>query len=78
MIVGFTTSYAISSYATNVVGSNPAQARCTQYNTVIKFISDLRQVGGFLRLLLLTDHHDIAELLLEVALSAITQTPLLE
>ena len=31
---------------TKVVSSNPAQARCTPYNT--KFISDLRQVDGFL------------------------------
>ena len=32
---------------TNVVNSNPTQAKCTRYN--IKFVSDLRQVGGFLR-----------------------------
>jgi hypothetical protein len=32
---------------TNVVNSNPTQARCTRYN--IKFVGDLRQVGGFLR-----------------------------
>ena len=30
---------------TNVVSSNPAQAMCIRY----KFVSDLRQVGGFLR-----------------------------
>jgi hypothetical protein len=39
---------------TNVVSSNPTQARCTRYNIdiyVIKFVSDLQQVGGFLRIL---------------------------
>ena len=33
--------------ATDVVGSTPAQGEV--YNIVIKFVSDLRQVGGFLR-----------------------------
>ena len=39
------------SITTKVVRSNPAQARCTRYN--IMFVSDLRQVGGFLREVLL-------------------------
>jgi hypothetical protein len=34
---------------TNVVSYNPAQERCTRYN--IKFVSDLRQISGFLRVL---------------------------
>jgi hypothetical protein len=63
----------------NVVSSNPAQARCTRYNIllyVIKFISYLRQVDGFLPVLLVSstnkiDLHDIAEKLLKVALSTI-------
>ena len=44
---------------------------------MIKFVSDLRQVDGFLRVLWFpppkkTDHHDIAEiLLLKVALNTI-------
>jgi hypothetical protein len=43
---------------------------------VIKFVSDLRQVGGFLRVLPVsstnkTDRHDIAEILLTVALTTI-------
>jgi hypothetical protein len=47
---------------------------------VIKFVSDLRQVGGFLRVLLIsytnkTDRHDIAEILLKVALNTITLNP---
>jgi len=29
----------------------PLMARCTRYNIVIKFVSDLRQVGGFRRVL---------------------------
>ena len=65
----------------NVVSSNPAQARCTRYNIllyVIKFISYLRQVDGFLPVLLVSstnkiDLHDIAEKLLKVALSTINQ-----
>jgi hypothetical protein len=45
---------------------------------VIKFVGDLRQVGGFLWLLqshtLVTDHYDITEILLKVALNTITLT----
>ena len=38
---------------------------------VIKFVSDLRQVGGFLPVSSTkkTDHHDIAEILLKLALN---------
>jgi len=44
MVVGFTTTYAIGAY--------PTQARCTRYNIImIKFVSDLRYVGGFFRVL---------------------------
>jgi hypothetical protein len=46
---------------------------------VIKFISDLRQVDGFLRVLSVsstnkTDRHDITEILLKVALNTVKQT----
>ena len=43
---------------------------------VIMFVSDLRQVGGFLRVSFtnITDRHGIAELLLKVELSSINQT----
>ena len=34
MVVGFATTYVISTYHTNVVSSNPAQARCTRYNAM--------------------------------------------
>jgi hypothetical protein len=44
---------------------------------VIKFVSDLQQVGGFLRVLLFpppikTDRNDITEILLKVALNTKT------
>jgi len=46
---------------------------------VIKFVSDLRQVGGFsagtpVSSTNKTDRHDIAEILLKVALNTIKQT----
>jgi hypothetical protein len=43
---------------------------------VIKFVSDLRQVGGFFRVSFTnkTDRHDIAETLLKVVLNTIKQT----
>ena len=49
---------------------------------VIKFVSDLLQVGGFSPGTLVsstnkTDRHDIAEILLIVALNTITLNPLL-
>jgi len=49
---------------------------------VIKFVSDLRQVNGFPRMLRSpntnkTDHHDIAEILLQVVLIIITPNHLL-
>ena len=55
--------------ASNVVSSNPAQT--------IKFVSDLRQIGVFLRGTPVsstkkTDRHYIAEILLKVVLNAIT------
>jgi len=40
MVVGLSTTYAISDITTNVVSSNIAQAR-----SLIKFVGDLRQVG---------------------------------
>jgi hypothetical protein len=47
---------------------------------VIKFVIELHQVGGFLRVLRFpattkTDRHNIAEILLKVALNTITLTP---
>ena len=47
---------------------------------VIKFVSDLRQIDGFLRTLrfpspIKSDRHDIAEILFKEALNTITLTP---
>jgi hypothetical protein len=52
MVVGFTTIYAISAFATKVVNSNPANGDMYSIqHHEMKFVSDLRQVGGFLRVL---------------------------
>jgi hypothetical protein len=56
---------------TNIVSSNTTQA---MQHYVIKFVSDLRQVGGFLTGTPISstsksDRHDIHEILLKVALS---------
>jgi hypothetical protein len=42
-------------------------ARCIRYN-IMWYVSDLRQVGGFLRFppSIKTDHHDITDILLKV------------
>jgi hypothetical protein len=45
MTIGFTTTMQSVSITTNVVSSNPVHGK--MYS--IKFVSDLRQVGGFLR-----------------------------
>ena len=53
---------------TKVVSSNPFHGKMYSIqHYVIKFVSDLRQVGGFLC-------HDITEILLKVALNTINQT----
>jgi hypothetical protein len=62
---------------TNVVSLNPVHIEVYSIqHYVIKFVSDLRQVGGFLLVppissINKTDHHDIAEILLKVALNTI-------
>jgi hypothetical protein len=64
---------------TDIVNSNPAQARCTRYTIVIKFVSDLRQVRFFPGTLVTstskTDRNNIAEILLKVELNTIGITP---
>jgi hypothetical protein len=65
---------------TNVASSNPAQVI---QHYVIKLFSDLRQVGGFLLAPLIsstnkTDHQDITEILLKVALNTINPNSQLE
>ena len=49
MVVGYTTTYAIMPITTEVVISNPDQGDVYSIqHYVINFVSDLRQVGGFL------------------------------
>jgi hypothetical protein len=49
MVAGFSTTYAI---ITIVVSSNPVHGEVYSIqHYVIKFVSDLRQVGGFLQVL---------------------------
>ena len=65
---------------TNVVSSNPIHGDVhSKQHYVIKFVSDLRQVGGFslanrVSSTNKTDCHDLTELLLKVALNTINQT----
>ena len=71
MVVGFTTTCIPSVPNTAiVVSSNRGKVYSIQHY-VIKFVSDLRQIGGFLRVfrfpLSKTDLHDIAEIMLKVA-----------
>jgi len=47
MVVGYMTTYAISAYTTNVMSSNPSGEVYSIQHYVIKFVSDLRQVGVF-------------------------------
>jgi len=50
MVVGFTTTYAISAYHHWCCEFESLSGRGAQ-PYVIKFVSDLREVGGFLRVL---------------------------
>jgi hypothetical protein len=59
---------------TKVVSSNPVHSI---QHFVIKYVSDMRKVGGFLQVLVSstkkTDRHDITETLLKVVLNTINQ-----
>jgi hypothetical protein len=63
-----------------VVSSNPVHGDVFSIqHYVIKFVSDLQQVGGFLRVFLFqptnkTDRHDKSEILLNVVLNTINQS----
>jgi len=60
------------SITTNVVSLNCVHGKVYSIqHYVIQFVSDLRQVGGFLRVL---QFHDITEIVLKVALSKIILT----
>ena len=72
MVVGFKTIYAIGAYHRWCYEFESRSGRGVQHY-VIKFVSDLQQVGGFLLVLRLpptnkTDSHDITDILLKVAL----------
>ena len=76
MVVGFTTTYAISAYYHWCCEFESRSGWGVQHY-VIKFVSDLRQVGGFLRVLRFPPRHDITEILLKVTLNTIKQTNIL-
>jgi len=78
MIVEFKTTYAISAYHHWCCEFESRSGRGVQHFG-IKFVSDLRQVDGFLRVLPVsspnkTYHHDIPVILLKVALNTIKST----
>ena len=50
MVVGFTTTYAINVYHQRCCKFESRSGRGVQHY-VIKFVSDMRQIGGFLRVL---------------------------
>ena len=84
MAVGFTTSFAISVYHhwSCEFKSHSGEVYSIQHY-VIKFVSDLRQVGGFLWALQFppstkTDRNDITEILFKVVLNTTTLTLLKE
>ena len=63
---------------TNVASSNPSHGEVYSIqHYLIKFVSDLRQVGGFrwVSSTNKTDHHGAFEILLKVALSTIIHPP---
>ena len=72
MVVGFTTTYVISAYHHECCEFESRSGRGVQHY-VIKFFSDLRQVGGFLRVLRFPPP---IKLLFKVALNTIKPTSL--
>ena len=69
MVVGFKLPVQSVPINTNVVRSNPADGEVYSIqHYVIKFVSDMRQGGGFLQ------NRDITKILLKVALSTIKPT----
>ena len=79
MVVGFTTQLPVLSVSiTSNESSNPVNGEVYLIqHYVIKCVSDLRQVGGFLQVLFpstnKTDPHNITEILLKVVLKTIDQ-----
>jgi len=59
---------------TNIVSSNPVHGKVYLIqHYVIKFVSDLQQVGTPVSSTNKTDRHDITEILFKVALNTINQ-----
>ena len=81
MVVGFTTTYAISAYHHYRCELEPRSGEVFSIqHYVIKYVSDLWHVGGFHRVLrfpIPIKCHDITEILLKVALNTITLTLIL-
>ena len=78
MVVEFTTTYTRIAYHHWCYEFESRSGRGVQHY-VIEFDSDLRQVGGFHRVLRVsstnkTDRHDITEILLKVTLYIIKET----
>jgi hypothetical protein len=73
MVVGFTTTTEITTKVENLNLSHGEVYSIQHY--VIKFVSELRQVGDFLHQNK-TDRHDITEILLKVALNTTIQSNL--
>jgi hypothetical protein len=82
MVVGFITTYAISTYlTTNTEFESRLGEVYSLQHYVIKFISDLRQVRWFspgipVSCTNKTDRRDIVEILLKVTLNTIPPPPL--
>ena len=80
MVVGFTTTCAISAYHHWCCEFEPCSDEVYSIrHYVIKFVSDLQQVSGFLRVLgfpppIKLTRHNITEILLKVALNTIKPT----
>ena len=80
MVVGLITTYVISAYHHYYCEfESRSDEVCSIQHYVIKFVSDLRQFGGFfpgtpVSSTNKTDIHDITEILLKVALNTKTQT----
>ena len=67
MVVGFTTTCAISAITTKVASLKKVHGEVDSIqHYVMKFVRDLRQVNE-------TDRHNITEILLKVALNTINQ-----
>ena len=71
MLVGFTTTHAISTYPTSIESSNPAQGRCTtlcdkvcQLLAAGRLFSPGTPVSSTYKI----DIHDISEILIESAI----------